>query len=171
MSITSAFENFYNFLANLGLVLRDDPPKVVDLTGREFGAVTNGFALSIREIPRRDAEQQVLLSVVIKNEGPEQKTFVIPGWLLFYQIEVAGQDSSGKDGSVVPLTSYGNQFLKAKQASERMEISLKPNEARETDLPLAALYAMRSGGVYRVRVSCRPADGVLLTSNEIVVRA
>lgn len=166
MSIRSGFENFYNFLANLGLVLRDDPPKVVDLSGRAFGAVAGGLALSIREIPRHDPDEQVLLSVIIKNAGPERKAFVIPGWLFFYNIEAAGED-----GSAAPLTFYGNQLLKAKKPTERIELSLGPNEARETDLPLGALYSMRRGSIYRVRVSCRPADGEPVISNEITIRA
>ena len=45
---TNKFIRFYNFLANMGLVLRDDPPKVIDMTGREWGEVVDGLALSIR---------------------------------------------------------------------------------------------------------------------------
>lgn len=166
MAIGSAFLRFYNFLANLGLVLRDDPPKVVDLTGREWGAAANGFALSIRQIPKQDQDEQAVISVVIRNLGSERKTFMVPGWMFFYEVEITAQD-----GSEVARTFYGNQFLKTERKTERLEVSLAAGEARETDFPLGALYAMRRGESYRASVRCKLNGGIVATSNEIVVRA
>lgn len=166
MAIARSFERFYNFLANLGLVLRDDPPKVIDVAGREWGPAAGGLAVSIREIAKEDRGQPAVLSVVIRNEGPEPKDLVVPGWLFFYEAQVAGPD-----GSAVPLSPYGSRFLKAERNSERLEVSLGSGEARETDLPLGTLYGMQSGISYRVRVQCRLKDGAMATSNEIAVRA
>lgn len=160
MEIGQNFTRFYNFLANLGLVLRDDPPKVVDLTGRQWGASVNGLALSIRALPREETRQPVVLSVVIRNEGPDRKTLVVPGWLFFYQIEIEA-----------PLTSYGSRLLQGERRDERVEVSLGPGDAKETDLPLGTLYQMRSGASYRVSVKCRLEDRRMLTSNEIQVQS
>lgn len=164
MAIANSFERFYRFLANLGLVLRDDPPKVVDLTGRSWGPAVDGLALSIREIRRDEPGQQLVLSVVIRNELAEPRSFVIPGWLFFYNAEVmASGDTS------VPLSFYGNKVLKAERKTERVEVSLGAGDAREVDLPVGALYAMRRGENYRVRVRSRLGEGALLASNEIEV--
>ncbi|MGA2714292.1 MAG: hypothetical protein ABSG41_14385 [Bryobacteraceae bacterium] len=159
MAIATGLARFYNFLANMGLVLRDDPPKVIDMTGRQWGQTVNGLALSIREIPKEDPRQQTVLSVVIRNEGPEPRTFAVPGWLFFYEVHLG-----------VPLTAYGSQLLKPERKTERIEVTLAPGKARETDLPAGILYDMRASGDYRVTVSCRLPDGTVVTSNEIVVR-
>ena len=143
----------------MGLVLRDDPPKVIDMAGREWGETMHGFALSIREIPKEDPRQQAVLSVVIRNGGPEPKTFIVPGWLFFYEVGIGA-----------PLTAYGSQLLKPERKTERMEVTLAPGDARETDLPLGVLYDIGAGD-YQVRVSCRLPDGTVLTSNEIEVGA
>jgi hypothetical protein len=150
VAIATAFSRIYRLLANMGLILRDDPPKVIDMIGREWGEAVNGLALSIREIPGG------VLSVVIRNSGPEQKTFDAPGWLFFYEIH-----------SDAPLSAYGRELLKPERNTERIEIKLGPGEAKETDLPLAVLYDMRAQGSYKVRVSCKLLN---LTSNEIAVR-
>lgn len=143
----------------MGLVLRDDPPKVIKVTGREWGEPIDGLALSVHEIPKEDPQQQTVLSVVIRNVGQERKTLIVPGWLFFYELELS-----------TPLTAYGSQLLKPERKTERLEVTLAPGEARETDLPVGALYDMRAAGEYRVKVSCRLPDGAVLTSNEIVVR-
>jgi hypothetical protein len=142
----------------MGLVLRDDPPKVIDMIGRQWGQPVNGLALSVREIPSEDPRQQTVLSVVIRNEGPEPKTFIVPGWLFFYEVHVDA-----------PLTAYGSQLLKPERKTERMDATLGPGQAKETDLPVGVLYDMRASGDYRIKVLCRLPDGAVLTSNEIVV--
>jgi hypothetical protein len=156
VAIITGLARFYNFLANMGLVLRDDPPKVIDMTGREWGQPVDGLALSLREIPKEDPQQQTVLSVVIRNEGPEPKTFIVPGWLFFYELQLDA-----------PLTAYGSQLLKPERKTERMEVTLAPGQAKETDLPAGVLYDMRASGHYGIKVSCRLPDGAVLTSNEI----
>jgi hypothetical protein len=160
VAIVTGFARIYDFLANMGLVLRDDPPKVIDMAGRQWGQSVNGLALSVREIPREDPRQQTVLSVVIRNEGPELKTFTVPGWLFFYEVQLDA-----------PLTPYGRQLLKPERRTERMEVTLAPSQAKETDLPVGVLYDMRASGDYRIKVSCRLPGGAVLTSNEIVVTA
>jgi len=159
VSIADGFTRVFNLLANMGLILRDDPPKVIDMKGREFGAAVNGLDLSIREFPKEDPREQAVLSVVIRNREREKKTFVVPGWLFFYEVQIDA-----------PLSGYGDQVLKSERRTERFEVKLAANEAKETDVPLGLLYDLRAGGAYRVRVSARLADGAVVTSNEIVVR-
>jgi hypothetical protein len=152
VAIAEQLARFYNLLANMGLVLRDDPPKVIDMAGREWGETVNGLALSIREIP------EGVLSVVIKNAGPERITFTVPGWLFFYEIR-----------STMPLTAYGRLLLKPERKTEHIEVTLGPGEAKETDLPLGALYDLRTPGDHGVLVSCKLKDGAVLVSNETVI--
>jgi hypothetical protein len=158
VSIANGFTRAFNLLANMGLILRDDPPKVIDMTGREFGEAVNGLDLSIREFPKEDPGEHAVLSVVIRNREREKKTFVVPGWLFFYNVLID-----------VPLSGYGEQVLKPERKTERFEVTLAPNEAKETDVPLGLLYDLRAGGDYRMRVSAGLADSAVLTSNEIVV--
>jgi hypothetical protein len=158
VSIANGFTRVFNLLANMGLILRDDPPKVIDMKGREFGAAVDGLELSIREFPKEDPREQPVLSVVIRNREREKKIFTVPGWLFFYEVQIDA-----------PLSGYGDQVLKPERKTERFEITLAANEAKETDVPLGLLYELRAGGEYRARVSARLADGAVLTSNEIVV--
>jgi hypothetical protein len=159
VSIASGFTRVFNLLANMGLILRDDPPKVIDMTGRAFGEAVNGLELSIREFPKDDPHERAVLSVVIRNRENEKKIFAVPGWLFFYQVQIDA-----------PLSGYGDQVLKPERKTERFEVTLAANEAKETDVPLGLLYDLHAGSDYRVRVSARLADGAVLTSNEIVVR-
>jgi hypothetical protein len=158
VSIASGFTRVFNLLANMGLILRDDPPRVIDMTGREFGAAVNGLELSIRESPKEDPGERAVLSVVIRNREREKKTFAVPGWLFFYDVQI---DAA--------LSGYGDQVLKPERRTERFEVTLAANEAKETDVPLGLLYDLGAGSDHRVRVSARLANGAVLTSNEIVV--
>jgi hypothetical protein len=162
--IAEKLARFYNLLANMGLVLRDDPPKVIDMAGREWGETVDGMALSVREIPGEDPQQNAVLSVVMKNCSTEEKTFTIPGWLFFYEIQVARAG-----GASVPLTAYARELLKPERKTERIAITLGAGDARETDLPLGALFDLRARGDYRVRVSCKLPDGAVLVSNLILI--
>jgi hypothetical protein len=163
VAIADRFIRVFNFLANMGLVLRDDPPKVIDMTGREWGPEIDGVALSIRTMPRDSLRDPAVLSVVIRNTGTTQKSFTVPGWMFFFHPEV-----TRRDGSAALLTAYGKQLLKPERQTEKIEVKLGPGDARETDLPVAALYEMREGGPFNVLVSCRLPDGTL-RSNEITV--
>ena len=158
MAISDKLTRFYNLLANMGLVLRDDPPKVIDMAGREWGETVDGLALSIREIRGEGSQERAVLSVVIRNLGSERKTIAVPGWMFFYELEPS-----------LPLTAYGRQLLKPERKTERIEVTLGAGDAKETDLPLGALYDIRDRDKCRLRVSCKLPDGARLVSNEIVV--
>jgi hypothetical protein len=155
----NAFRRFVTFLAKMGLIVRDDSPRVIDMTGREWGEPADGLALSIREGKKDDPGQLPVLSVVMRNAGPERKALTIPGWLFFYEITVSNAQP----------TAYGRELMKPERRTERIELTLGPGDATETDLPIGLLYEMRARGTYRVRVSCHLPDGVTLRSNEIAV--
>src|SRR5580692_4450580 len=155
---TNRFTRFYNFLAKMGLVLRDDPPKVIDMTGREWGPVAGGLALSIRELERDDSSQAAGISVVMKNEGTQPRTFNVPPWIFFYQIEG------------LELTPYGRQLMSPGRQGKNIEVRLGAGDAIETDLPAATFYNLRTPGDYKVNVSCQLPDQTVLRSNEITIR-
>jgi hypothetical protein len=152
------FTRFYNFLANMGLVIRDDPPKVIDMTGREWGETVDGLALSIRELKREDPRQVAGISVVMKNVGPAPKPLTIPSWIRFYQVE--GLERS----------PYERQVMGSNRDLKNIEVALGPGDAIETDLPVGTLYNTRAPGTYTVRISCGLPDGAILRSNEIKIR-
>ena len=108
----------------MGLVIRDDPPKVIDMTGREWGPAIDGTALSIRTMPRDSARDPAVLSVVIRNNGAVQKRFTVPGWMFFYHAEVTRQD-----GSAAPLTAYGKQVLKPERQKPQISARRKCGRA------------------------------------------
>lgn len=155
---TNRFTRFYNFLAKMGLVLRDDPPKVIDLTGREWGEVAGGLALSIRELERDDSRQVAGISVVMKNEAAHPQTLNVPPWIFFYQIEG------------LELTPYGRQLMTPGRQGKNIQVRLGLGDAIETDLPVATFYNLRAAGDYKVQVSCRLPDQTELRSNEITIR-
>jgi hypothetical protein len=140
------FIRFYNFLANMGLVLRDDPPKVIDLTGREWGEPAGDLVLSIRE-------QEAGISVVMKNLGTDPRTLTVPPWIFFYKVEG------------LELTPYGRQLMSPDQKRKNVEVTLRPGDAIETDLPISKVYNLRG----KLRVACQLADGTVLRSNEITI--
>jgi hypothetical protein len=148
-----------DFMGRMGLALRGDPPRKIDMTGRHWGQPVNGIALSIREIPREDPAQLASISTVMKNGAEKKLPLAIPGWLHFYTIEVAA-----------PLSPYGRALLRPERQTERLEITLGPGDATETDLPLGSLYEIRRPKEYKVRVSCRLPDDTVLHSNEIEIR-
>jgi hypothetical protein len=142
----------------MGLILRDDRPRVIDITGRQWGESAAGLALSIREATKEDPQHLPVLSVVLRNTGPGRRTLIVPGWLFFYQIEINA-----------PLTGYGRELLKPERRAEKQDVALGPGDATEADLPIGLLYEMPPPGTYRVRLSCSLPDGPVLRSNEIDV--
>jgi hypothetical protein len=152
------FTRFYNLLANLGLVIRDDPPKVIDMAGREWGEALDGLTLSVRELNPEDPSEAAGISVVIKNGGTNPRTLMVPPWIFFYEIEG------------LELTPYGRQLMNPEREAKKTEVTLRPDEAIETDLPIATIYNMRAPGEYKVQVSCRLPDQTVLRSNKIDIR-
>jgi hypothetical protein len=94
----NAFRRFVTFLAKMGLIVRDDSPRVIDMTGREWGEPADGLALSIREGKKDDPGQLPVLSVVMRNAGPERKALTIPGWLFFYSVWPRVDEAGTPDG-------------------------------------------------------------------------
>lgn len=152
-------------MAKMGLSVRDDPPKVVDLTIRGWGETQAGLALSTLEIPQEDVDALPRISVVIRNVSHEPKSFTVPGWLFFYRVEVILAD-----GSRAPLSPFGRELLKPERRTERIQVSLGPGEFREIEIPIGSIFNLPARGRYVVRVSCEPSGNVTLTSNEIVIQ-
>jgi hypothetical protein len=157
LSLLSKFTSFHNFMANLGLVIRDDPPKVIDMTNRVWGEPVEDLVLSIRELPREEERQVAGISVVMKNESAESKTMRVAEGIFFYRVE-----------GLAP-SPYGRQFMNSPQKDKTIEINLGPGEATETDLPLATIYNLKAAGNYTVRVACELPGGALLQSNQITI--
>ncbi|HEY3824674.1 MAG TPA: hypothetical protein VGL82_08950 [Bryobacteraceae bacterium] len=151
------FTRFYNFLANLGLIIRDDPPRVIDLTGRVWGAPADGLVLSIRELNREDAGQVAGISVVMKNEGAHKRSLTVPPWIFFYRIE-----------GLEP-TPYGRKLMTSDRTEKDAEVVLEAGGAVETELPLATMYDVRAGN-FRFSVSCTLPDQTILRSNHLMIR-
>jgi len=152
-------------MAKMGLSVRDGPPKVVDLTIRSWGEQAAGLVLSVHDIPREDADALPRISVVIRNTGSERKTFTVPGWLFFYDVEVRLAD-----GSVAPVSPFGRELLKPERRTERLEIALAPGEFQEAEIPIGSIFNLRARGRYTVKAWCHPFEGVTLVSNTIEIR-
>ena len=60
---------FLTFLAKMGLSVRDDPKKEVDIAGRSWGAPVDGLALSILHTPNERSDGLATVSVAIHNRG------------------------------------------------------------------------------------------------------
>jgi hypothetical protein len=155
---TNKFIRFYNFLAKMGLVLRDDPPKVIDMTGREWGEVVDGLALSIRELERDDSGDVAGISVVMKNQGTNTRTFAIPPWIFFCRIEG------------LELTPYGRQLMSPDRKGKDIEVTLGPGAAIETDLPLGTIYKLSATGKHNLQVSCELPGQTILRSNGLTIQ-
>jgi hypothetical protein len=153
-----------DWFAKLGLTVRDDPPRTVNIAGREWGEPVRGFALSIQQIRKEDPEQLPAISAAIRNVSGERRRLEIPGWLAFYSVEI-----TGRDGRPAGPTAFGRELLKPERHHGRIVLDLAPGQAVETDVPIGSIFDMRATGEYRVRVSASlPEDGVVL-SNPIVI--
>lgn len=160
-----ALRAFLHFLAKMGLTLRGDPPRKIDLTDRAWGLRVDGFVLSVREITSKDPDQLAAVSVVMKNDGTERVPFTIPGWMFFYPVTITA-----------PLTAYGRSMLRPEHlrpahSKQRIEIVLGPGDATETDIPVASIYELKRRAVYPLSVSCTLPGGAELRSNEIQLTA
>ena len=146
-------------MGKMGLTLRGDPPRTIDVTNREWGEPVDGVVLSIRESLREDPEELVSVSAVMKNGGEKQIPLSVPGWLYFYQIEIDA-----------PATPYGASLLRPKHRQEPLQINLGPGDATETDLPIGSIFSLQRRKEYKLRVSCRLPGDTVLRSNELTIR-
>jgi hypothetical protein len=152
-----------NWFARLGLTVRDDAPKTVDIAGREWGAPVGGFSLSIEQIRKEDPAQLPAISAAVRNVSGQRKRFEIPGWLVFYGIEI-----TGPEGARAGPTAFGRELLKPERHQRRIVLDLAPGQAVETDIPIGSIYDMRAPGAYRVRILASLPDGGVAFSNPIV---
>src|SRR5207248_630325 len=90
----SAVRGFLNFMGKMGLAARADPPKAIDMTGREWGEPVDGLVLSVRQVKKEDPDQLAAVSVVLKNESAARKAFTVPGLLFFYKLQVISPGGS-----------------------------------------------------------------------------
>jgi hypothetical protein len=149
VAVVDVFRRFVRLLAGMGLILHDDPPKVIHLEGRSWGPTAGGLALSIRS-------RGSILSVVLRNVSSQPISLTIPGWLFFYQVQIDA-----------PPSPYGQALLKPERRTEKIALTLKPGEATETDIPIDLLFANPRG--HRAKVTCELPDGARLESNETLI--
>lgn len=139
-------------------MVRDDPPKVIDVAARKWGDPVDGFALSIEQIPNEEAGAPPSLSVVLRNVGGTPQTLEIPGWLHFYRFDMT-----------VPLSPFGRELLKPERSNERLTVRLRPGETVDTQVPIGSIFTMKQTGEYSTRVSCTLPSGGTLLSNTIAI--
>jgi len=153
-----------DWFARLGLTVRDDAPKTVDIGGREWGEPIGGFALSIQQIRKEDPAQLPAISAAVRNVSSERTRFEIPGWLMFYSVQI-----TGPDGQSAGLTAFGRELLKPERHQHGIVVDLASGQAVETDIPMGSIYDMRAAGEYRVRISGKLPTGEVALSNEIAL--
>src|SRR5437879_3008384 len=120
-------------MAKFGLVVRDDPPKVIDFANRQWGEPNGGWALSIEVLPGRDPGDPPVLSVVLRNVATFPQNLTVRGWLSFYSLEV-----SDVNGANVPMTGFARTALDPARQTERLEITLAPGAGNDTMIPLGS---------------------------------
>jgi hypothetical protein len=148
----------------MGLSIRDDPKKVVDIPGRAWGEPVNGLALSVLLTPKQDADQLATISVAIHNRTAHEQRLTTRGWLNFYRVSVVGTD-----GASAALTPYGRELMKPERHPAPSVVALAPGEALEADIPIGSIFQMRAGK-FQVQATCEAPGGGVIASNEIEVR-
>ena len=149
----------------MGLTVRDDPKKVVDVAGRTWGAAVDGLALSLLLSARKHDDEPQSVSVAIHNRSPHEQRLLTRGWLNYFRVSVV--DAQGVS---VEMTPYGRESMKPERLPAASEVVLEPGQALEADIPIGLLYEMRSGE-FRVQAKCDAPGGGVITSNEIQVKA
>ena len=156
--------DFLTFLAKMGLTVRDDPKKVVDIAGRTWGEPAGGLALSMRLRTKEDEDELPAVSVAIHNRTGETQRLTTRGWLNFFHVSVVSAD-----GVVAGLTPYGGQLMQPERQPAPSEVALTPGEAIEADIPIGSIFEMPKG-LYRVYATCEAPGGRLVTSNEVQIQ-
>ncbi len=149
-------------LAKMGLVFRSDPPKIVNLAGREWGREAGGLQLSIAAF----GGDWRTLSVILRNADATPKKVLVADWLHFAAIHI-----TAPSGSLVSPTPYGRESLKRNAAKSRFEAPLGPHAALEFQLPIGLLFDLSAPGSYSTHLTCEvPARGgpATLSSNDLV---
>ncbi|MCU1330767.1 MAG: hypothetical protein JWN34_6137 [Bryobacterales bacterium] len=155
---------FVDFLAKMGLAVRDDPPKVIDFATREWGPRQGDWMLSVETVPGRDKGDLPSLSVVLRNAGTSPRRITVPGWLHFYSLEL--RDGAGRE---IPMAPFGKTALQPSRRTERIEARLEPGGWTETMIPLGSFFNLRGLGGLRVSAKALVDEGKTLVSNTAAV--
>ena len=142
----------------MGIMVRDDPPKVIDVAARAWGDPVDDFVLSIEQIQQEDSDTPPSISVVLRNVGSAAQTLTIPGWLHFYHFDMTA-----------PLSPFGRELLKPERSNERFTVTLQAGDTVDTQVPIGSIFTMKEKGEYRTRVSCTLPGGGTLLSNTIAI--
>jgi hypothetical protein len=153
-------------MAKMGLSVRDDPKKEVDVAGRAWGEPVHGLVLSLLLKTKEDPDELPAVSIAILNRSSETKRLTTRGWLDFFHVSV-----TASDGDPAPPTSYGAELMKPERQPALTEVVLAPGDAVEADIPIGSVYSMRKGDAYRVQASCEAPGGGRIRSNEIQLKA
>ena len=145
------FRGLYDWMARLGLAMKDDEPLEVRDPDRQWGPQSGGLMLSAKARGQR-------LSMVIRNAGTEEIRHNIPAWLFFYRLNISGDP---------PLTSFGKQALDPRRNDRSTDLVLTPGNSIETEIPVDSLYELGETS-HRVTASCEIA-GTALVSNEVTI--
>jgi hypothetical protein len=149
----------------MGLSVRDDPKKVVDVAGRTWGEPVHGLALSALLLQRKHDDEPASVSVAIHNRSSDVQRLLIRGWLNYFRVSVVNTQ-----GAAVAMTPYGRESMKPERLPPPAEVVLAPGEAVEADIPIGLLFEMRRGQ-FRVHAACEAPGGGAIASNEIQVKA
>jgi hypothetical protein len=149
----------------MGLSVRDDPKKVVDVAGRAWGEPVHGFALSVMLLERKHDDEPASVSVAIHNRSAEVQRLLTRGWLNYFRVSVVDAE-----GASAPMTAYGRELMKPERLPAPAEVVLASGEAVEADIPVGLLFEMRRGE-FRVQAMCDAPGGGVIASNAIQVKA
>ena len=148
-----------NFLAKMGLTVRDDPPRVIDVAARQWGPSVDGFALPIETIAQEEGELLRFCPLCSGMWGTLPKRCPLRVGSYFPPVQTTAEP-----------TLFGRELLKPERQTMRVTSTLAPGEFFETQLPVGSLFDLRARGDYPAQVSCTLPDGATLLSNKIAIR-
>jgi hypothetical protein len=155
-------DKLFDTLADMGIWIRFHDKRTEPPTedGRAWGLAVNGFAISLASLHEES------VSVMIKNNTDREQRVQIPGWLHYLRTNITGPGNSQ-----VGLKAYGKQLLDSAQASKSVELVFPAGKHLATEIPAGALYDLKAGGPYRIRVACAVPGNptATLVSNEITL--
>lgn len=148
--MAGAVRSLLDWLARMGLSVRDDPPKIIDLAGRQWGPERDGFALSL-------AQRDDIVSVILRNVAEAPAAVTAPAFESFFRLNVEG----------AKRTAFGRKLDAAENFNTR-KIQLAPGESVEAELPVETIYRLTRNFPYSIEAACGLPSGNNLVSNRIV---
>jgi len=140
----------------MGLIVRDDPPKVIVLEGREWGEEVNGFVLSALAEP-------ATISVILRNVSHERRELQAPEFANWFVLHVRAED-----GSAAVPTPFGRELLRSGSAKAPRPLTLAPGEPVEAQIPIESIFRLQRNATYQVSVSCKVDEQTQMASNTVV---